>query len=177
MPFRSTAQRRFMWSQHPDIARRWTNEFGSKIRKKGGKMKALKIPAQGKTMKKKFKNSDPATDRHMQRDRVSMMKKKNWTQAQDDTWDRKHGVKEGSKADIREDRAHGIKDKKKKKNWIQGAIKHPGALRRTAGVKAGHSIPSGKLNQLAHRGGVTGRRARLAETLKGLNKKTSKSTK
>ena len=31
MPFRSEAQRRFMWAKHPDIARRWTNEYGSKI--------------------------------------------------------------------------------------------------------------------------------------------------
>jgi hypothetical protein len=29
MPFQSEAQRRFMWSQHPDIAQRWTNEYGS----------------------------------------------------------------------------------------------------------------------------------------------------
>lgn len=31
MPFRSEEQRRFMWSQHPDIARRWTAEYGSHI--------------------------------------------------------------------------------------------------------------------------------------------------
>ncbi len=29
MPFRSEAQRRFMWARHPDIARRWTAEYGS----------------------------------------------------------------------------------------------------------------------------------------------------
>lgn len=26
MPFRSEAQRRYMWANHPDIARRWENE-------------------------------------------------------------------------------------------------------------------------------------------------------
>lgn len=31
MPFRSEAQRRFLWAKHPDIARRWTDEYGSKI--------------------------------------------------------------------------------------------------------------------------------------------------
>lgn len=29
MPFRSEAQRRYMWSQHPEIAKRWTKEYGS----------------------------------------------------------------------------------------------------------------------------------------------------
>ena len=31
MPFRSEKQRRFLWMKHPDIARRWTKEHGSKI--------------------------------------------------------------------------------------------------------------------------------------------------
>jgi hypothetical protein len=26
MPFKSEAQRRYMWSQHPDIAKRWAHE-------------------------------------------------------------------------------------------------------------------------------------------------------
>lgn len=29
MPFQSEAQRRFMYSQHPDIAKRWTAEGGT----------------------------------------------------------------------------------------------------------------------------------------------------
>lgn len=29
MPFRSEAQRRFMWANHPEIAERWTQEYGS----------------------------------------------------------------------------------------------------------------------------------------------------
>lgn len=29
MPFRSEAQRRFMWARHPEIAERWTKEYGS----------------------------------------------------------------------------------------------------------------------------------------------------
>ena len=31
MPFRSEAQRRFMYSEHPDIAERWSKEYGSAV--------------------------------------------------------------------------------------------------------------------------------------------------
>jgi len=51
--------------------------------------------------------------------------------------------------------------------WIQKAIKKPGALRKTLGVKAGEKIPAKKLAKAAKMPGVTGRRARLAQTLKG----------
>lgn len=30
MPFKSEKQRRFMFSQHPEIAKRWTKKYGSK---------------------------------------------------------------------------------------------------------------------------------------------------
>jgi hypothetical protein len=56
------------------------------------------------------------------------------------------------------------------KKWIQGAIKHPGALHKTLGVPAGQKIPAKKLAAAAKKGGVTGRRARLAKTLKKLGK-------
>tara|TARA_R110002020_G_scaffold145908_2_gene320193 strand:- start:2816 stop:2989 length:174 start_codon:yes stop_codon:yes gene_type:complete len=52
------------------------------------------------------------------------------------------------------------------KNWIQKAIKKPGALRSTLGVKKGQKIPAAKLARAAKQKGVTGRRARLAQTLK-----------
>lgn len=63
------------------------------------------------------------------------------------------------------------KEKKGAKNWIAGAVKNPGALHRQLGVKAGHKIPAGTLKRAADKGGVLGRRARLAETLKGLHHK------
>ncbi len=63
------------------------------------------------------------------------------------------------------------KYKKGAANWIQGAIKHPGALHRQLGVKQGEKIPSGKLASAAKKGGTLGRRARLAETLKGMKHK------
>jgi len=54
--------------------------------------------------------------------------------------------------------------------WIQSAIKHPGALHKELGVKAGEKIPAKKLAAAAKKPGVEGRRARLAETLKGFKK-------
>jgi hypothetical protein len=39
VPFRSEAQRRFMWMKHPDIARRWTAEYGSKVQPKTAREK------------------------------------------------------------------------------------------------------------------------------------------
>lgn len=30
MPFRSEKQRRYLWLTHPEIARKWTREHGSK---------------------------------------------------------------------------------------------------------------------------------------------------
>jgi hypothetical protein len=55
-------------------------------------------------------------------------------------------------------------------NWIQGAVKKPGALRRTLGVKEGEKIPAAKLAAAAKKPGKTGQRARLAETFKKMKK-------
>jgi len=54
--------------------------------------------------------------------------------------------------------------------WIQKAIKKPGALRASLGVKEGKTIPAKKLAAAAKKPGVTGQRARLAETLKRFKK-------
>jgi hypothetical protein len=58
-----------------------------------------------------------------------------------------------------------------KKNWIAGAIGKPGALHKDLGVPAGKKIPEKKLEAAANKPGVVGKRARLAETLKGFKKK------
>ena len=55
-----------------------------------------------------------------------------------------------------------------KGKWIQGAIKHPGALHEQLGVKKGEKIPASKLAAAAKKPGKLGQRARLAETLKGM---------
>lgn len=52
--------------------------------------------------------------------------------------------------------------------WIQGAIKKPGALHEQLGVPMGEKIPAKKLAAAAKKPGKLGKRARLAETLKGL---------
>jgi len=59
-------------------------------------------------------------------------------------------------------------------NWIAGAIKHPGALHRQLGVPSGQKIPAAKLKAAAAKGGVLGRRARLAETLGRLRRRKRK---
>lgn len=56
------------------------------------------------------------------------------------------------------------------KNWIAGAIKKPGALRKELGAKKGQPIPAKKLAAAAKKPGKIGQRARLAETLKGFKK-------
>lgn len=56
-------------------------------------------------------------------------------------------------------------------HWIQAALRHPGALRKTMGVKEGEDIPKKKLASATSKSGVTGRRARFAMTLAKLRKK------
>lgn len=62
----------------------------------------------------------------------------------------------------------------KKSNWIQGAIKHPGALTAKA-KKAGELTPKGTIkqsyiNKQAKGKGATAKQAQLAKTLKKINK-------
>jgi len=54
--------------------------------------------------------------------------------------------------------------------WIKNAIKKPGALHEQLGVPQGQNIPAGKLAKAAKAPGTLGKRARLAETLKGFKK-------
>ena len=57
------------------------------------------------------------------------------------------------------------------KDFIQKAIKKPGALRKSLGIKKGEKIPASKLKAAAKTKGKLGQRARLAMTLKKLNRK------
>lgn len=57
-----------------------------------------------------------------------------------------------------------------KKMWVQGAIKHPGALHKELHVPEGKKIPAKKLNKAAHSSNPTLRkRAVLAKTLKSFH--------
>lgn len=57
--------------------------------------------------------------------------------------------------------------------WIQKALANskPGVLRRAMHTKMGHNIPAKKLNAAIKKGGITGKRASLAKTLKGFHHK------
>jgi hypothetical protein len=56
--------------------------------------------------------------------------------------------------------------------WIAKATsKNKGKLRKKLGAKKGKPIPSKKLNAAAKKGGKLGKEARLAKTLKKINKR------
>jgi hypothetical protein len=58
----------------------------------------------------------------------------------------------------------------KTNNWIQKTGIKKGALHKSLGIPAGKKIPARTLNAAAKKGGIMGKRARLAKTLKGLHK-------
>jgi hypothetical protein len=80
------------------------------------------------------------------------------------------GDGEVTRADVLKGRGVFKKGGKVGEKWIQSAIKKPGALRKSLGVKSGEKIPAGKLSKAAKAPGKLGQRARLAQTLKGLKK-------
>lgn len=58
------------------------------------------------------------------------------------------------------------------KDWISSAIKKPGALRNTLGVKAGEKITEKELKKATKsKSSLTRKRASLAETLKSFKNK------
>jgi hypothetical protein len=57
-----------------------------------------------------------------------------------------------------------------KGGWIKDAIKKPGALHEQMGIPKGQKIPPAKLAAATKKPGKLGKRARLAETLKGFKK-------
>lgn len=59
---------------------------------------------------------------------------------------------------------------KQPKNFIQQAIKKPGALHQQLDIPKGRKIPVDILNRAAKAPGKLGQRARFAKTLKGFNK-------
>ena len=77
---------------------------------------------------------------------------------------------EVTKADILKGRGVAMKKGGSTSKWIQSAIKKPGALRASMGVKKGEKIPAKKLAAAAKKPGKMGQRARLAQTLSKLKK-------
>ena len=74
-----------------------------------------------------------------------------------------------TKADILKGR--GVFKKGGSGKFIQKAIKKPGSLRKSLGIKKGKTIPASKLKAAAKKPGKLGQRARFAITLKKLRKK------
>ena len=61
---------------------------------------------------------------------------------------------------------------KGQKLWIAGAIKKPGALRKSLHIAKGKTIPASKLKEAEHsKNPTTRKRAHLAETLKRMHKR------
>ena len=66
----------------------------------------------------------------------------------------------------------GTVKKKPDKNWIQGAVKKPGALRKKLGVAKGKTISASQLNKAAKsKNSTTRRQANLAKTFKKMNRR------
>ena len=63
------------------------------------------------------------------------------------------------------------RDGAKKGGFIKKAIKKPGSLRKSLGIKKGKTIPKSKLKAAAKKPGKLGQRARFAITLGKLRKK------
>lgn len=83
--------------------------------------------------------------------------------------------KESKKKQSMKSRRHESEGASHPKKFIQKAIKHPGALRRSLHVKKGEKIPSAKLKKAEHsKNPKTRKRAVLAETLKKLRKRKHK---
>lgn len=49
MPFRSEKQRRYMYAQHPDIAKRWSREYGDEPQPKGKRKRRVRVKRKGYT--------------------------------------------------------------------------------------------------------------------------------
>jgi len=77
---------------------------------------------------------------------------------------------EVTRADVLKGRGVEMKKGGVAKKFIQEAIKKPGALRASMGVKKGEKIPAKKLAAAAKKPGKMGQRARLAQTLSKLKK-------
>jgi hypothetical protein len=73
-----------------------------------------------------------------------------------------------TQADVLKGRGVGMKKGGSAKNWIQEAVKKPGALRKQLGIKGDKPIPAKMLDRATKAPGKLGQRARLAKTLRGM---------
>jgi hypothetical protein len=86
------------------------------------------------------------------------------TMKQDDAYDKKHGIKEDSPKDLKLDKKL---VKPTPKNWIKGAVKHPGAFTASA-KKASMSVPKFAAKEKNSSNPTLAKRANLALTFEKL---------
>jgi len=54
MPFKSEKQRKFLWANEPEVAKAWTQRYGSRIkREKGGGVSIMIVTPMKKDKKKR----------------------------------------------------------------------------------------------------------------------------
>jgi hypothetical protein len=60
MPFKSEKQRRYLWANEPQVARRWTDKYGSEVVKRAAKKKGQNPDEwRRKAKKRKAKRKNP----------------------------------------------------------------------------------------------------------------------
>lgn len=106
---------------------------------------------------------------------AKLIKRKDGSYSQKGLWDNIRANKGSGKKPtaqmLKQEKKIKADSKAKEGKWIQKAIKKPGALREQLGAKKGEPIPAAKLAAAAKKPGKLGQRARLAQTLKKMNKK------
>ena len=156
----------------------FTDEAGGK-----GTIKRPVVPSASlKSKKRKGTDKQTTAETALRQSRDLDNKKKNkskkkMTQAQDDRYDRAHGIKEGSPADIKQDRLNGVSDKKKSKAKVvkHSVIAHKSKKKaiKTSGTFNGKSNRLGQGGRAAQLraqgvpGGVIGNLARAAHAAPG----------
>ena len=60
MPFKSEAQRKYLWANEPEIARDWTNTYGSRVYKNTGGISQL-VKSSGDGKRPGYSGKDAAT--------------------------------------------------------------------------------------------------------------------
>jgi len=168
MPFKSEKQKKYLFANKPKIAKRWAKEY------KDGGLSSKDLTVHQRTANaagmKPVIATKPKGDptgmglKGQALKGASVKNKKNGGIMKKNKGGIAKGSREGSVIDTPVSFAKGGKLDIKK------AIKKPGALRKSLGVKKGEKIPASKLNKAAKAKGKLGQRARFAKTLAKLRK-------
>lgn len=189
MPFKSEAQRRWMYANHPDMAKKWEDHTpkGKKLPEHVAKHEDIMRPIadfnivegicpqcmtrhndSGRCMQCIKKNVSAAHDLLKTNDNPSIGK--HITRDPASRWKthpKREEIEEDKMADNtfveKLDEIFGLGEGKK--NWIKDATKNKGGLHKSLGVPEGEKIPKKAINVAAKEGGKVGKQGRLAKTL------------